>query len=229
MKRSFLFILVLLVGCSEESCITGNNEYVEKNIHPGNFQNVSNAHSGSVKLMNGEPKIHVSAEENIIDLLKYEITGNTLKIGSKGKCFNTHGIHFEISSESFNKLTNDGSADWTSDSIEIDPEIESNGSGNIELTGNSNNQKIISNGSGDVNLTGMPTKDALIENNGSGKVSVIAYETAEVTVNGSGDIVVDSINGELTITINGSGNVLYSGDPKKNIVTPSGSGQIIEK
>jgi len=229
MKKAFLLVFVLLIGCSEEGCITGNNEYIEKTFHPGNFTNVSNPHSGTVKLIEGKSKVEVRAEENIIDILKFNVVGKTLKFGSKDKCFNSHGIDFDVYSQNFNMLENNGSANWTSEYLEIDPAIRSNSSGNIVLTGKSEDQNIISNGSGDVNLTGMPTNDALIENNGSGKVSVIAYETADVTVNGSGDIVVDSINGELTVTINGSGNVLYSGDPKKNLTTPTGSGQIIEK
>ena len=229
-KLSIIFLLILF-GCDEaDNCVNGNNNYIQREFTPGYFENVKNPFPGTLILKAGDPKVIVNAESNLMDLLDIRLDGSTLALGTKnGDCFSSHGIDFEIYSDSFRELTNNGSADWTSDFLEFDPVITSNGSGDITLTGQSVTQRIELSGSGDVNLASMPADTAYIKNNASGHAGVQAGEHADVIINGSGSVTVDSLYGELHVVINGSGNLYYSGDPSKEVIKLNGSGQVVKK
>jgi hypothetical protein len=159
-----------------------------------------------------------------------KVDNSTLRFGTvENNCFNSNGLDFEISSYDFKQLTNNGSANWTSDSIFINPIISSNGSGNIKLTGRSGMQNVESSGSGDVDLWTMPTDSAYAKGNGSGKIILKAGKFCDVIINGSGNVTVDSVYGSLIVEINGSGNLYYSGNPSTLDVQRNGSGRVIKR
>jgi DUF4097 and DUF4098 domain-containing protein YvlB len=218
----------LFYSCDDGSSLVGNNNYTtaEYNLNP--FENVRNPFPGSVRLKKGDHKIVVNAESNIIDLLTFEVKNNSLQVGSKDKDFESHGINLTIYAQNFNELINNGSANWTSDSLNINPTIISNGSGKFNLTGTSTTQKIQSNGSGKIDLSNMPTKDVEIVSDASGSIFVKAENNANVLINGSGDVTIENISGEIKVTINGSGDLYYSGNPNNIIQTINGSGKVIE-
>lgn len=223
-----LLLMILSISCDGNSEITGNRNYTTLEHDLNEFQSVSNPFPGTVRLKNGNYKIRINAESNILDMITYKIDDKMLILGSDDVNFESNGIDFEIYSQDFNYLINDGSANWTSDSLNIDPMIISNGSGKIELTGKSTTQKIQSNGSGDINLTSMPTENINIEASSTGEILVNVSNNAEVLVNGSGSITLLNLYGILVVTINGSGNVYYSGNPSEIRETLNGSGKVIE-
>jgi len=224
----FIFFLMGFLSCDNESTIVGNGSYIRKEISLTEFENVSNPFSGTVKLKMGNPEVIVNAESNIIDLITFNIEDKSLRVGSKDVQFESGGIDLQFYSQNYNRLENNGSANWTSDYLEINPKIVSNGSGSFKLTGLSDTQQIISNGSGEINLLSMPTEDTNIESSSSGKILVEAINNAAVLIEGSGDVTVENISGILTVTINGSGNLYYSGNPSQIIQTINGSGKIIK-
>jgi hypothetical protein len=135
-KIIFLTIstFLILTACSE-NCINGDNNYVtiEKNL--SNFENIENPYPGTVHLKNGENKVSYNIEENLKNKIEFDIDNNTLKLKDKDdNCFSSNGIDFIFYSNSYNGLENNGSADWTSDSLNFNPIITSNGSGDITLT-----------------------------------------------------------------------------------------------
>lgn len=234
MKQLIKVLLIFLMAagfysCDEESYIVGNGSYVTREFNLNEFENVSNPHSGTVHLKTGNHKVKISAENNIIDLITFEIQDKSLQIGSKDVEFESGGIDLEIYSQNYNRLKNDGSANWTSDYLESDPTIISNGSGSFKLTGQSDTQEIISNGSGEINMLNMPTNNIIIESSSSGKIFTEANNNATVLINGSGDVTVENISGNLNVTINGSGNLYYSGNPAQINQTINGSGRVIQK
>ena len=223
------FMVIGFYSCDDESSIVGNGSYVTREYNLNEFENVSNPFSGTVHLRGGNHKVEISAESNIIDLITFNIKDKSLRIGSKDVEFESGGIDLEIYSQNYNRLENNGSANWTSDYLEIDPTIISNGSGSFKLTGQSNMQQIVSNGSGEINLLKMSTENVNIESSSSGKIFVEVSNNATVLSNGSGDITIENISGILTVTINGSGNLYYSGNPSQINQTINGSGSVIQK
>lgn len=219
---------VIIVACNSDSSIVGNYNFVTKEVAVGDFENISNPFSGSVKLKYGNPKVVVTAESNIIDLINIDNENNTLEFVSRNNDFQSNGIDFVVYSTNFNELTNNGSADWSSDSLSINPIIIANGSGKIELTGKSINQNIKLNSSAEINLEKMPTGNCTIDLNGNGNIYVDVSNNLTAVMDGSGNIYVKNISGILTVTINGSGNLYYSGNPQELIQTLNGSGRVIK-
>lgn len=218
----------MITACNSDSSIVGNKNFVTKEITVGEFENISNPFSGSVILKYGNPKVVITAESNIIDLISIENENNTLKFGAENNDFQSNGVDFVIYSSNFNELTNNGSANWSSDSLNINPTIISNGSGKIELRGKSSNQSINLNSSAEINLNKMPTENCSIDLTGSGNIYVDVSNNLTAVNDGSGNIHVKNIFGILTVTINGSGNLYYSGNPQDIIQTLNGSGRVIK-
>ncbi len=231
MLRCFVFaiIAVFMISCSSDNCITGNNNYMTYEYDLADFHSVENPFAGTVKLHSGEAKVSAYIESNIADLIEYKINDQFLKIGSKDDCFDANDIYFDIYAQNFNTLENDGSADWTSDFLEFDPNIISNGSGSFKIKGKSDKQAIELNGSGDVDLLDMPTKTANVKTNGSGDTFLMVSENADVIINGSGDVYIEDISGSLKVEINGSGDLHYSGEPQEKVFILNGSGKVIKK
>lgn len=231
MKHFLVMIfLVTLISCTYDDCITGNNNFIEKSSTPGNFENVVNSFPGKLVLKKGYSFVKYSIESNIENLLDVNVSSGTLKFSQYGEqCFDSHGIDFEVFSQNYKELKNNGSSDWTSDFLEFDPSIVSNGSGDIALVGKSENQSVLLSGSGNVDLTEMPTQNITVRNNSSGNVRAKARKNAFIVLNGSGNVEIDSLIGVLNAEINGSGNLIYSGNPSNIIIRNSGSGKLIKK
>jgi hypothetical protein len=220
--------LIIFAACDSDSSIVGNNNFVTKEFAVGEFENISNPFSGSVKLKYGNPRVVITAESNIIDLINIDNENKTLVFGSGNNNFQSNGIDWVIYSTNFNELTNNGSANWTSGSLNINPIITANGSGKIELTGKSVNQNITLNSSAEINLEKMPTGNCTIDLNGNGNIYVDVSNNLTAVMDGSGNIYVKNISGILTVTINGSGNLYYNGNPQDLIQTLNGSGRVIK-
>ncbi|PKL80146.1 MAG: hypothetical protein CVV25_05370 [Ignavibacteriae bacterium HGW-Ignavibacteriae-4] len=229
-KTTILLTLIILLSACSDNCINGDNNYIKLETNLSKFENISNPYPGSVNLKSGDYKVIYSIESNLKDRLKIENKGNTLRLTNDADdCFSSNGIDFEIFSTTYRELENNGSADWTSDSLVFDPIITSNGSGDFHLKGTSNNQEVKSNGSGDIDLTMMPTINAQLKSNGSGEIKITASNNVDVVSNGSGDITINNITGELTVLINGSGDIYYTGSPSKITVRENGSGRLIKR
>lgn len=225
-----LIALLSLLSCTEDDCVSGNSNYIQKSINLSSFENVTNSFPGTVKLRNGSFGLNYTIESNVESLFDLELDNGTLKFSTvEDKCFNSNGIHFEVFAQTYKELKNNGSANWTSEFLLCDPSIISNGSGNIQLIGKSTNQNVVISGSGNVDLSLMPTQNITIRNNSSGKVKAVAIGNANVIINGSGSVEIDSLLGELKVEINGSGNLIYSGEPKQLIYEINGSGKLLKK
>ncbi len=101
------------------------------------------------------------------------------------------------------------------------------GSGDATITGlNEGKITLESNGSGTIAAAGH-AGDLKLELNGSGtaKLADLAVDSAKVTINGSGDVVVQP-HKSLEAEINGSGDIKYIGDPAHMAQAIHGSGSI---
>lgn len=144
---------------------------------------------------------------------------------------NGSGDVFAATTWDFNslKLEIDGSGDVDVDSLFVNfAEIDIEGSGDIfmryidALTINAEVR-----GSGNIDLSGF-TNDFNVEIDGSGDVDALDLiaETCDIDISGSGDCEV-TVTDELNIKIRGSGSVLYRGNPVISS-SISGSGDIIK-
>lgn len=232
MKKPIFFILVvatiLLNSCGEMTEGVGNPQPETRSVAP--FTEIISDNSVDItyrQVKDGVDKVVVTAQENLLPLIKTTVENGTLTIDTDGSYHTNHEMSIEIYARNLNSLYLNGSADFTSDgkineqkfylqingSGDVDArlqcssiEIDSNGSGDITLDGTTDYLEAELNGSGDLNALELRTFNTEFESNGSGDAKLFAKESLEIELNGSGDV---SYKGRAKIdkTINGSGDV----------------------
>lgn len=184
--------------------------------------------SGTVLLTVGSPcSLSVSADDNLLDLVRTEVGGGTLKLGLKpGTRVRTVApLVFRVTAPTIAGLTVSGSGDIQGQSvIRADRlSLSIGGSGSIQAAVAVEELSVAIDGSGNVDLKGSAeTQDVRISGSGNYNARDLASANARVEVNGSGDATV-SVRRELAVNISGSGNVSYSGGARVTVKS-SGSG-----
>lgn len=163
-----------------------------------------------------EYSIIVTGDQDRIDRMEIDRSGDELEISSRGRRFSLFGrndsgyVNIAITMPDIEEMEINGSGD--AEIIGIDNEeilLNINGSGDLYVTGKSESVVIEINGSGDVEMDKVAGDDVFIEINGSGNVEFNGGECKrlEIEVEGSGDIdAKDLICEEVEIEVDGSGN-----------------------
>jgi hypothetical protein len=172
--------------------------------------------------------VEVSAQENLLPILKTDVENGILKIHFEKPVSNSKDIIIRVSGPNFDKLAVAGSGDikvmtpLKSDKLTLDiagsGNIESKqldagavvcevaGSGNFELGGKANSLEAQVAGSGDVKGKGLSVINCTADISGSGSVSC------------------GEVSQKLKATVSGSGEIHYGGTPSvESHVSGSGS------
>ena len=225
--------VILFSACDNRSiCIKGNGHEATQEFEVSDFENIELEGSFDVNITEGKRfEIKATGDDNILQDLKINRTGNTCKLEMRNGCYKNFDLEVDITMPVLEQVFLDGSGDITIDAFENigDIYLEINGSGNIELQDIDNLDKMSAeiNGSGNIEarkiVTGVNRLDLAV--NGSGNLELFKLEATNVDldINGSGDAEV-SASSTLDVEIAGSGNVLYKGTPAVNTkITGSGS------
>lgn len=227
MKNLGIIALMILILSSCGICIEGEGLEVEETRELEAFSELEIDIDADVVIHIGQqPSIVISAQENLLDIIKTEVRGSALIIDAEPCISTSYPVDIEITTTSLSFIKLNGSADVTlMDDLQNDDfELKINGSGNISADVFTNHLKIKINGSGNVLVSGT-AKDAEIVINGSGDVrtDMLQVYEADIEINGSGDVGINVLN-DLRVTVKGSGDVNYSGEPSiKTSIAGSGS------
>ena len=173
------------------------------------FTAISVAGSFEVRVRAGKAQqVVVTADDNILPVIKTEVSGETLKVYSDKSYSTKRGVRVDISLQSLRGLTSAGSGDIKIAGVDGDQlSLELAGSGSIHAAGKARSLKASIGGSGNMAVSDLHSQDA------------------DVTVAGSGNVEVNT-TGKLRTVVSGSGNVRYSGRPKSVSSTVAGSGRV---
>ena len=235
--------LIQLVACglflvgftanAQQNKISGNGKIVTETRTTSDYDAIKISGSFDVDLVAGnEGKIILKGEENIVAAIIVEVEDNALKIYVK-KNTNIRSsigkkVQVTVPFEKISELSLSGSGNIQSkDAIKNDKfTTKLSGSGNFNLTVDSNSLELNLSGSGNVQLKG--TADNFTTKlSGSGDIDALNLKSknVEVNVSGSGNSKVNCSE-SLTARVSGSGDIKYSGNPEKRDVKVSGSGNI---
>lgn len=255
-KTTFITLLTALIitlsSCNEGKwpCVNGKGESVSQLRLISGFTGVSSSIEGSIYVSQGsEFEVRIEAQQNVLDQIRTEISGNDLEIYSEHCINNSNPVNIFITMPSISSLELDGSGSFiTQNKISsADLEIEISGSGNfssndtilapelsMDVSGSGNINLLAStpllsadiSGSGDITISGSGTSLDL-EISGSGKFQTFNFYTlsSQIQISGSGDIELN-VENEIEGSLSGSGDLYYKNSPILN-VSVSGSGQII--
>jgi len=212
--------------------VRGNGKIVKQNREVSGFSAIKVSCSADVFLKQGkETAVTVRADENILEMVETEVSGNTLKIDIDGSISNCKALEVYITVVELDKVEINGSGDVVSENqLEgIDFEISINGSGDVDLDLSVKNLETKINGSGDVDVSGVQG-NFYLKVSGSGDFSAndLRLDQCEIEIYGSGDVQLEGSASEVSVQQSASGDVdlynLKSGDVD---VHTSGSGDVI--
>jgi hypothetical protein len=172
----------------------------------------------------------ITADENIMPLLKHEVHNKTLELGFKDNVMlqtNTP-VNYHAVVKDINKISTSGSMDIKSKgTLETDTlTIKQSGSGDIHASVNINNLNINKSGSGNTTLSGTTqTQTATLSGSGKYNVNELSSSNAKIRLSGSGQAIIHVIN-KLRYAVSGSGNLIYRDNPKDVQGSKSGSGKV---
>jgi hypothetical protein len=205
MKKSILlilsfYIIVLFNGCEKEdngtNNITGVGDVVTETLDLSSFQSIKNTGVANIYITVGDTQsVVLKAQQNIIDVITYEVNNSTLEIGIQNNTSinESKGIVFEIT-------------------IPENDKIELIGVGDFELSGDSQDELyIILTGVGTVRAYDLEVNVCHITSTGVGNCQVRVNNTLNVTITGVGSVYYKG-NPTINSTITGLGKLVDAND-----------------
>jgi hypothetical protein len=232
MRSKFLSVVILACTFScIENGIDGVGNITNESIDRTDFSKIELSVPSTVYVTEGaEYSVEVFAQQNIIDILTFEQTGDELILGTQPgtRLDDFKPITFYITIPSIERLAVNGSGKIYADHCQTtNVVLRINGSGEIEVeTIEADKLTALISGSGKIYATSGQIIQESFSISGSGILDFVAIESqeAETKISGSGTIRVFASE-KLDVTISGSGSVYYAGSPDIN-TTISGSGKV---
>ncbi|MCC7429294.1 DUF2807 domain-containing protein [bacterium] len=213
-KLLSLALPLLVFGCAcsgNGKNIRGNGVSKTETREVGNFTSIELDGSFDVHVTCQEKQnLEISGDENILPLVKTEVRNNTLRVylDHEGSLSTTKKLELTISVENIEKINLSGSGDIFVDNLANEKfSVQIDGSGDVQLSGETDFFATEINGSGNVQAEKLASKNAEVEINGSGDVVVNVSEKIEAEINGSGDISYYGNPTSVSKNINGSGRI----------------------
>jgi hypothetical protein len=229
--KNLLILLIASISFISCASVSGNGNVRDEKRDLSNIHTVKSSGSIDVQIKSGNAySLVVENDENLLPYVITEEDNGVLNIHYKHgySVMNDHA-RVIVTGPALQKLISSGSADISSDgeikgSNEI--EINTSGSGDINLQLDAPSVKATGSGSGDISLSGR-TKDFFCKVSGSGNIncSNLKSENANIQVSGSSDVhVFASVS--LKVNVSGSGDVYYGGNPASPEIHIAGSGTV---
>ncbi|WP_296816999.1 DUF2807 domain-containing protein [Brevundimonas sp.] len=122
-------------------------------------------------------------------------------------------IQVRITAPDVSRFAIEGSGDLDLQALDLDAlEISVRGSGDVTAAGRGDQLTLGIRGSGEAYLNDLSVRAATVEISGSGEAELSPTESADITINGSGDVDLLQRPADLNTRINGSGDITVMGE-----------------
>lgn len=208
------------------SCERGQGPTITRVLELDSFSGIDLKISGNVVIKQGpEQFVEVEGQENIIELLKLNVSNDTWDIRFEDCVRNHEDLTFYITLPQIGYLSISGSGRVEGDGLLTgdDLNLRISGSGDIDLELDYTQVDATISGSGDIKLEG-DCQEFELDITGSGDYHAFELESqvGDIEINGSGNAEV-FVHDNLDVRITGSGDVYYIGNPLLDIhITGSG-------
>ncbi len=203
MRTTFYLVLVAVfalipAGCEEDNgnngngTITGSGPIVTRNLDLSSFNKIENTGVANFNITIGSPQsVVLKAQQNIIDVMTWEVTGQTLKVGLEDNVSisNHEEIRFDITVPSFTRIDLIGVGDFVLSGDEQDVLT-------ITITG-----------VGNVLAYDMKVGTCTITSTGVGNCQVDVSNVLNVIISGVGNVYYKG-NPSVNVTLTGVGQLV---------------------
>jgi hypothetical protein len=195
----FALVFLGIMSCEDDGAINrrtvvGTGPIITKNLDLSTFSGITATGVANINVSIGSPQaVILKAQQNIIDVLTYEVVNNTLNIGIKKNISidNSEEIKFDITIPAITKIELTGVGDFLL-----------SGSDQEELT-------IILTGVGNVHAFNMKAATCDITTTGVGNCEVNVIDNLDVIISGVGNVYYKG-KPVIKATINGLGQLIDS-------------------
>lgn len=215
MKSKIILILLiaasLFSGCSVWG-VRGNGKIKNQKRDVAEFSRIEAGGAFSIRVVVGKPvSLKISAEENLLPLIKTSVSGKTLHIGSKKNLSPRKEIILEITTPTLRSIDVSGANNVHVKNIDTEEfDVELSGAGNIDLDGIVDKLSAELSGAGNIDARYLKANEVYISVSGAASADVFAKRYLDASVSGVGSID-------------------YYGDPEKTKTNVSGVGSITRK
>jgi hypothetical protein len=223
-----LITLLIIVSCNVIGEM-GSGNVIREERKVSSFNGIDVSGAFDVILIQGTSNsVIVEADDNLMDLIRTEVRGNTLVIDNKKPIHHSKSLKLFITFTELKSIDLSGAVDIESQGKLTLPELAISGSGASDGKLDMDVQKlsIDCSGGSKLKLSGS-AKDVDVE--ASGAVDLIAFdfpaETYKLSISGAGKADIN-VSKELNVDISGAASVHYKGNPTKNIQDISGAGSV---
>jgi hypothetical protein len=230
MKKLFLITAVLLFVSFSLTASGSASDLIRELRDVDEFHSVKMSGSGTLYITQGGPaKLQVESTKRILDNLETYVDDGTLIVKRKPTFLLSSGtLNVYVQMVEVRELDTSGSCEIKGrNTIKADNlEIETSGSGDVDLSLKTAYLKTKSSGSSDFKLRGIADNHEF-KVSGSGDLDAfdLVSKNVRIVISGSGRARI-AVSDTLTIKLSGSSRVFYKGDPKKVTQEISGSGRV---
>lgn len=207
-----VIILVITLSCASCFCVrcdgiwpavVGNGKITTISRDLDSFSEVEISGVGKLEIeMGAKSAISITADENLLPLIKTDVRSNRLIIETEKRVSSDHGLVFKVTTPDISLL-------------------DSSGAATVAISLNNQSLTVNQSGAGSVSLKGS-TDSLQIDLSGAGKIDAesLMAKVVDAEISGVGSITL-SVKERLNADVSGAGSITYSGDP---VVTKSVSG-----
>lgn len=229
---ALLFITYTFTGCKEE-VVRGKGSITAEGRTLQQFDKVIIDITADVTIEIGKSHaVEVKAQSNLMEHIKTEVTGNTLRIYNEGMIFNSSDIDIIVQVPSLTMLELKGAADvrTTGDIKGTDFKLQVLGASEIDIDElHVDNLDVKLSGASELHINRGVAGKAKYKVTGAGEIRAEGLETKEVAarVSGAGEMSL-FVTEKLDADITGAGEIDYRGHPQ---ITSdiTGAGELIDK
>jgi len=225
----FALILLLLIASCNVIGEKGNGNILRQERKVAAFTGIDVSGAFNVTLTQGTTQsVIIEADDNLLDLIKTEVKGNTLEIDTREPIHSAKSLKIFITFTDLSSIEVSGAVDVASQGRLKLTDLSFDGSGatDSKLDLDVQKLKIDCSGGSKIRLSGM-AKDVDVDV--SGAVDLFAFELPaenyKISISGAGKAEVN-VSKSLNVDISGAATVRYKGSPEKNVQDISGAGSV---
>lgn len=155
--------------------------------------------------------VSVEADDNLLQYIKTEVSGDTLKIYSEGKISPSAKLNVKISMSAIEGINISGASDGKITNVRADSlKLKASGASEVMISGEAKKLKADASGASEIDAENLKVEDVEVEASGASKATVLAANSLEAEASGASKI-------------------FYAGEPKNLKQNASGASSISKK
>jgi hypothetical protein len=192
--------------------VNGSGTVKQETRNVADFDEIETSGAINAEVAVGDSfSVSVEADDNILQFIKTEVSGNTLKIHTEGKFSTKSKINVKISMPELRGLDINGASNVTAANVKGDSlNIKVNGASEVKISGEAKELNARANGASTIDAENLKSENTEVDSNGASTVTV-------------------SSSNELRADASGASTIYYTGEPKNIMQDASGASSIKKK